>query len=135
MKNKALQQAGLKATLPRLKILKILQDAEPHHLNAEEVHSQLIAAGEEVGLATVYRVLMQFQAAGLVRRYHFEGDRAIFEIDNGQHHDHLVCLQCNAVQEFVDEAIEQRQQIIAQQANFRMTDHNLTIYGFCQQCS
>lgn len=134
MKNKALQQAGLKATLPRLKILKILQDIEPHHISAEEVHSKLLEAGEDVGLATVYRVLTQFQTAGLVRRHNFEGDRAVYEIDDGQHHDHMVCLKCNAVQEFMDEIIEQRQQAIAQQAAFKMTDHILTIYGFCRRC-
>jgi Fur family ferric uptake transcriptional regulator len=134
VKHKDLRQAGLKVTLPRVKILQILQEAEPHHMSAEELHKRLVETGEDVGLATVYRVLTQFQTAGLVRRHNFEADRSVYELDDGEHHDHLVCLQCNLVQEFVDEVIEQRQKSVASQASFKMTDHNLTIYGFCQNC-
>lgn len=131
---KDLRTAGLKVTLPRVKILQILENAEPHHITAEEVYNQLTQAGEDVGLATVYRVLTQFEAAGLVARHNFEGGRSIFEIDQGEHHDHLVCVQCNRVEEFIDEVIEERQEKIANKAHFKMTDHSLTIYGLCQVC-
>lgn len=135
MQHKDLRDVGLKVTLPRIKILQILEGADPHHMSAEEVYKKLLDAGEDVGLATVYRVLTQFEAAGLVRRHNFEGGRSVFEIDDGEHHDHLVCLQCSRVEEFVDEAIEKRQQQIAVKANFKMTDHNLTIYGLCNECN
>lgn len=134
MTHKDLRQAGLKATLPRIKILHILEAADPHHMSAEEVYKKLLEAGEDVGLATVYRVLTQFEAAGLVRRHNFEGDRSVYEVDDGRHHDHLVCLHCNGVQEFMDEVIEQRQKQVASAASFKMTDHSLTIYGFCRNC-
>lgn len=132
---KDLRTAGLKVTLPRVKILQILENAEPHHITAEEVYNQLTQTGEDVGLATVYRVLTQFEAAGLVSRHNFEGGRSVFEIDQGEHHDHLVCMQCNRVEEFIDELIEKRQEKIANKAHFKMTDHKLTIYGLCQVCS
>lgn len=132
--NKELRAAGLKVTTPRIKILEIMANAKPHHLSAEEVYKTLIEANEDVGLATVYRVLTQFEAAGLVRRHNFDGDSAIFELDQGEHHDHLVCLKCAHVAEFVDEQIEQRQEDIAKQHGFDMTDHNLTIYGICKKC-
>lgn len=135
MAHKDLRQVGLKVTLPRVKILQILESAEPHHMSAEEVYKKLLDAGEDVGLATVYRVLTQFEAAGLVRRHNFEGGRSVFEINEGEHHDHLVCMNCNRVQEFVDEMIEDRQQEIAHNAEFKITDHNLTIYGLCKKCS
>lgn len=131
---KDLRTAGLKVTLPRVKILQILENAEPRHVTAEKVYNQLTQAGEDVGLATVYRVLTQFEAAGLVSRHNFEGGRSVFEIDQGEHHDHLVCVQCNRVEEFIDEIIEARQEKIANKAHFKMTDHNLTIYGLCQVC-
>jgi Fur family transcriptional regulator, ferric uptake regulator len=134
VQHKDLRNAGLKVTLPRIKILQILEHAEPHHMSAEEVYKKLLDVGEDVGLATVYRVLTQFETAGLVRRHNFEGGRSVFEIDDGEHHDHLVCLQCNAVQEFVDDIIEKRQEEIAKKAKFKMTDHNLTIYGLCKNC-
>ncbi|MFL6621093.1 MAG: ferric iron uptake transcriptional regulator [Sulfurifustaceae bacterium] len=127
-----LKKAGLKATLPRLKILQILEAAEHPHLTAEEVYQRLREAGEEVGLATVYRVLTQFQAAGLVIRHHFEGDRSVFEINQGGHHDHMVCLECGKVFEFYDPAIESRQRNIAEQAGFSIDDHSLYLYGVCE---
>lgn len=127
-----LKKAGLKATLPRLKILQILESAEHPHLTAEEVYQRLREAGEEVGLATVYRVLTQFQAAGLVIRHHFEGDRSVFEINQGGHHDHMVCLECGEVFEFFDPAIEQRQRSIAEKAGFTIEDHSLYLYGVCE---
>lgn len=127
-----LKKAGLKATLPRVKILQILESAEHPHLTAEEVYQRLRDAGEEVGLATVYRVLTQFQAAGLVIRHHFEGDRSVFEINQGGHHDHMVCLECGQVFEFFDPAIESRQRNVADKAGFVIEDHSLYLYGVCE---
>ncbi len=127
-----LKKAGLKATLPRLKILQILESAEHPHLTAEEVYQRLRESGEEVGLATVYRVLTQFQAAGIVIRHHFEGDRSVFEINQGGHHDHMVCLECGQVFEFYDSEIEQRQRNVAQKAGFMIEDHSLYLYGVCE---
>lgn len=132
--NQELKKAGLKVTLPRLRILEILERAEPHHMSAEEVYKTLQDAGEDVGLATVYRVLTQFEAAGLVKRHNFEGGYSVFEVDQGEHHDHLVCVRCGNVEEFIDTEIENRQAIIAAKTQFKMTDHNLTIYGICRNC-
>ena len=129
-----LKDAGLKITTPRVKILQILEQSHQHHLSAENIYQKLVDLGEEVGLATVYRVLTQFETAGLVTRLHFEGGHSVFELAQGAHHDHLVCVGCNQVGEFFDEMIEQRQQVIAQHASFKMTDHALTIYGLCQSC-
>jgi Fur family ferric uptake transcriptional regulator len=126
-----LKKAGLKATLPRLKILRILESAERPHLTAEDVYKQLLSAGEDVGLATVYRVLTQFEAAGLVMRHNFEGGRAVFEINHGGHHDHMVCVECGRVFEFVDTQIEERQRRVAEQAGFAIEDHTLYLYGVC----
>lgn len=134
MSNEELRKAGLKVTLPRLKILELLEKADPHHISAEDVYQQLRDSGEDVGLATVYRVLTQFETAGLVRRHNFEGGHSVFEIESGDHHDHLVCLKCGYVEEFLDDVIEQRQEQIANEANFKITDHNLTIYGICKRC-
>lgn len=134
MDNQDLRRAGLKVTLPRLKILEILEKAEPHHMSAEDVYKTLLESGDDVGLATVYRVLTQFEAAGLVKRHNFEGDHDVFEIEQGQHHDHLVCIKCRRVDEFIDEVIEKRQEVIAKQHTFRMTDHSLIIYGICKRC-
>lgn len=134
MINEELKAAGLKVTTPRIKILEIMANAKPHHMSAEEVYKTLLDSGDDVGLATVYRVLTQFESAGLVRRHNFEGDSAVFELDQGEHHDHLVCVKCGHVDEFVDDEIERRQEIIAKKANFDMTDHNLTIYGICDKC-
>jgi Fur family ferric uptake transcriptional regulator len=126
-----LKKAGLKATLPRLKILRILEEAAEHHLTAEDVYKELLAAGEEVGLATVYRVLTQFEAAGMVLRHNFEGGRSVFEINHGSHHDHMVCIECGRVFEFMDDAIEERQKRVAQKAGFIVDAHQLYMYGVC----
>jgi Fur family ferric uptake transcriptional regulator len=127
-----LKKAGLKATLPRLKILSILEEAPQRHMTAEDVYKTLLDAGEEVGLATVYRVLTQFETAGLVIRHNFEGGRSVFEINQGSHHDHMVCVECGKVFEFYDPAIEERQRQVAGHAGFDMQEHSLYIYGVCQ---
>jgi Fur family ferric uptake transcriptional regulator len=129
-----LRKAGLKATIPRIRILEILEHNDQRHLRAEDVYRALLDAGEDVGLATVYRVLTQFEAAGLVVRHHFEGAHSVFELDHGRHHDHLVCEQCGRIEEFVDAIIEERQRRIAEKAGFSMTDHSLYIYGVCPKC-
>jgi Fur family ferric uptake transcriptional regulator len=127
-----LHKAGLKATGPRLKILNILEEAKDRHMTAEDVYKALLEAHEEIGLATVYRVLTQFESAGLVIRHNFEGGRSVFELDPGKHHDHMVCVKCGRVFEFVDSAIEERQKKVAQDAGFVMEDHALYIYGVCR---
>jgi Fur family ferric uptake transcriptional regulator len=129
-----LREAGLKATLPRVKILEIMEADENRHLSAEEIYKILSDAGNDVGLATVYRVLTQFESAGLVTRHHFEGGTSVFELNQGEHHDHILCVNCGRVEEFVDEVIEQRQKAIAEKAGFSMTDHCLYIYGICADC-
>lgn len=129
-----LKKAGLKITLPRLKVLQILELRKDNHLTAEDVYKQLQDSGEDVGLATVYRVLTQFEAAGLVDRHNFEGGPSVYELSQGAHHDHLVCVQCGKVEEFVDDTIEERQAIIAAKSGFKMTDHSLNIYGICPNC-
>ncbi|MGD8742186.1 MAG: ferric iron uptake transcriptional regulator [Granulosicoccaceae bacterium] len=134
MDNTDLKKAGLKITLPRVKILSILESADSRHLSAEDVYKLLLESGEEIGLATVYRVLTQFESAGLVTRHHFEGGHSVFELSAGEHHDHIVCVKCGKVEEFYDELIEQRQHAIAEQHGFEMTDHCLYIYGICENC-
>lgn len=129
-----LKDAGLKITLPRLKILQVLESSTDHHLSAEDVYKQLLNNGEEIGLATVYRVLTQFESAGLVLRHHFEGDHSVFEIAPEDHHDHLVCVKCGRVEEFIDDEIERRQKLIAKERGFELTDHNLNMYGLCPDC-
>ncbi|MCC4797938.1 ferric iron uptake transcriptional regulator [Enterovibrio norvegicus] len=129
--NKALKDAGLKVTLPRLKILEVLQQPDCQHISAEDLYKKLIDIGEEIGLATVYRVLNQFDDAGIVTRHHFEGGKSVFELATQHHHDHLVCLDCGKVIEFTDETIEQRQREIATQYNVRLTNHSLYLYGHC----
>jgi len=129
-----LKDAGLKITLPRLKILQIMEQSVEHHFSAEGVYKALLEMGDDVGLATVYRVLTQFESAGLIHRHNFEGGHSVFELNQGQHHDHLVCVKCGRVEEFIDELIEQRQQMIAERAGFKMTDHALNIYGVCPGC-
>lgn len=136
METQELRNAGLKVTLPRIKILEILekQQHSDRHLSAEQVYKILLAEGEEIGLATVYRVLTQFEAAGLVNRHHFEGGNSIFELNKGSHHDHIVCVKCGKVEEFTDELIEKRQEHIAQEYGFVLTDHALSLYGYCSAC-
>ena len=134
MDNTDLKKAGLKITTPRRKILEIMESADNHHMSAEDIYRLLLESGEEIGLATVYRVLTQFQQAGLVVRHNFEGDQAVFELDHGQHHDHLVCVKCGGVEEFVDDVIESRQTEIAKNAGYQITDHSLNIYGICGHC-
>ncbi len=126
-----LKSSGLKATLPRLKILEIFQNSQVRHLSAEDVYKLLLAENLDVGLATVYRVLTQFEQAGLLSRNHFESGKAVFELDQGAHHDHLVCLDCGRVEEFFDEEIEKRQQSIASERGFRLAEHALALYGNC----
>lgn len=134
MDSHELRRVGLKVTAPRIKILEILENAATHHLSAEEVYRTLLSSGDDVGLATVYRVLTQFETAGLVTRHNFEGGHSVFELNQGEHHDHLVCVKCGQVEEFVDDLIEQRQKEIAKKARFNMTDHSLNIYGICEKC-
>lgn len=129
-----IKDAGLKVTVPRVKILGILETTDQRHLSAEDVYKELLAAGEDIGLATVYRVLTQFEAAGLVCRHHFEGGQSVFELNRGGHHDHLVCIKCGLILEFVEEVIEERQRAIAEQKGFHIEDHSLVIYGICPDC-
>lgn len=132
--NQELRAAGLKVTLPRVKILQILESSDTKHLSAEDVYKALLEAQEDVGLATVYRVLTQFETAGLVMRHHFEGGHSVFELNDIDHHDHIVCNKCGKVEEFYDEVIEQQQDSIAAKLGFKITDHSLYIYGVCKQC-
>jgi Fur family transcriptional regulator, ferric uptake regulator len=132
--NSNLKKAGLKITLPRRKILEIMEKSKEHHFSAEDIYRVSLESGEEIGLATVYRVLTQFEEAGLVIRHHFEGGQSVFELDHGTHHDHLVCVKCGRVEEFVDNMIEKRQEEIAKQAGYTITDHSLNIYGVCRKC-
>lgn len=134
MHNHELRRLGFKVTTPRLKILEMLEQAEGRHLSAEEIYRSLCDASEDVGLATVYRVLTQFEAAGLIKRHNFEEGHSVFEMNQGEHHDHLVCVKCGNIDEFVDEVIEARQQSVAAAKGFQMTDHNLIIYGICKGC-
>jgi Fur family ferric uptake transcriptional regulator len=127
-----LRKAGLKVTLPRLKILEIFEKNPDQHLSAEDVYRHLMEeSAEKIGLATVYRVLTQFESAGLIARHNFDGGQAVFELEQGQHHDHIVCLHCGRVVEFVDKTIEERQSAIAKENGFELTDHNLVMYGNC----
>ncbi len=129
-----LKDAGLKITLPRVKILQILESSPEHHLSAEDVYKQLLTNDEEIGIGTVYRVLTQFEDAGLVKRHHFEGGHSVFEIAKTEHHDHIVCVKCGRVEEFADAGIERRQQEIADSFGYQLTDHNLNMYGLCPRC-
>jgi Fur family ferric uptake transcriptional regulator len=125
---KELRKAGLKVTLPRLKILAILEGAKARHLSAEDLYKDLLQSGEDIGLATVYRVLTQFEAAGLVTRHNFEGGHSVFELDDGDHHDHMVCVETGDVIEFVNEEIERLQHDIAEQFGYELLDHSLVLY-------
>lgn len=131
MESSDLRKAGLKVTLPRMKILEILETSETRHMSAEDVYKRLLEAQEDIGLATVYRVLTQFEAAGLVTRHHFEGGHSVFEMNEGHHHDHIVCTSCGKVVEFFDETIEKCQEAVAKREGFSIRDHSLIIYGEC----
>jgi len=135
LENHDLKTAGLKITAPRLKILEILEkQTDERHLSAEQVYKILLSENQEIGLATVYRVLTQFEAAGLVSRHHFEGGNSVFELSTDSHHDHLLCLKCGKVDEFTDEVIETRQKEIAARLGYELTDHSLYLYGICAAC-
>lgn len=134
MDSSGLRKAGLKVTLPRMKILEVLQQSSQRHVSAEEVYRALLDAGEDIGLATVYRVLTQFETAGIVERHNFQGSHSVFELNDTKHHDHIVCIRCGRVEEFVDGTIEKRQQDTAQARDFRMTGHSLVLYGVCPEC-
>ena len=133
-----LKNAGLKATVPRMRILEIFQKAQEsetqRHLSAEDIYKQLVSENVDIGLATVYRVLTQFEAAGIIMRHYFGNDRATYEMDDGQHHDHIVCTRCGRVEEFVDKEIEKRQKMIAEQLGFELEGHALSMYGICSDC-
>ena len=133
MQSQDLRNAGLKVTLPRLKILEILEHSQARHLSAEEIYKRLLDSHDDIGLATVYRVLTQFEGAGLVSRHHFENGMAVFELNAGTHHDHIVCMDCGQVEEFYDEAIETRQDAIAAGLGFRIKEHSLVLYAQCQR--
>jgi Fur family transcriptional regulator, ferric uptake regulator len=128
-----LKSTGLKATLPRLKILEVFQNAKQRHMTAEDVFRVLLEERSDIGLATVYRVLMQFEQAGLITRSNFESGKAVFELNEGQHHDHLVCLDCGRVEEFFDAEIEKRQQMVAQARGFTLQEHALSLYASCRK--
>ena len=130
-----LKSSGLKATAPRIKILEIFQRHQQRHMTAEDVYRALLAEQADIGLATVYRVLMQFEQAGILLRSNFESGKSVFELNQGQHHDHLVCLTCGRVEEFFDAAIEQRQRAIAQERGFVLQDHSLALYAECSNSS
>ncbi len=135
METHDLRSAGLKVTLPRVKILQILENqATDRHLTAEQVYKILLSEDEDIGLATVYRVLTQFEAAGLVTRHHFEGGNSVFELSDGDHHDHILCMKCGKVDEFTDEIIEARQKEIADRLGYDLTAHGLYLYGYCPNC-
>lgn len=129
--NQDLRKAGLKVTLPRIKILELLENSKQHHLSAEDIYKTLLEHGEDVGLATVYRVLTQFEAAGIIQRHHFDNNHSVFEIMQEDHHDHLVCQNCNKVVEFTNDLIEREQHSIAEKFNFNLTGHALNLYGYC----
>ena len=136
MESKDIRDAGLKVTLPRVKILEMLENKQntDRHLTAEMVYKNLLHQGEEIGLATVYRVLTQFETAGLVQRHHFEGGNSVFELKRDDHHDHILCVKCGKVDEFKDELIEQQQIKVANELGYQLTEHCLYLYGVCDQC-
>lgn len=134
LEGKDLRKAGLKVTGPRLKILEILERTNtPRHLSAEDIYRILLEANEDIGLATVYRVLTQFEAAGLLTRHHFENGMAVFELNHGTHHDHIVCTDCGRIEEFMDEGIEERQTAVAKRLGFEIADHSLILHGRCRK--
>jgi Fur family transcriptional regulator, ferric uptake regulator len=128
-----LKSSGLKATLPRIRILEVFQKTQRRHMTAEDVYKALLADGSDIGLATVYRVLMQFEQAGLLTRNHFESGKSVFELNEGSHHDHLVCVDCGRVEEFFDPEIEARQRAIARERGFELQEHALSLYAACSK--
>lgn len=134
MEKTDLKNAGLKVTLPRMKILEYLELSDVRHQSAEDIYKKLLSDGEEIGLATVYRVLTQFEAAGLVSRLNFEGGHAVFELNRQGHHDHIVCVSCGKVEEFYDDIIESQQLKVASNKGYSITEHSLTLYGKCPEC-
>jgi len=134
LESKDLRKAGLKVTLPRLKILEMLGQSENRHLTAEDVYKALLESGDDIGLATVYRVLTQFESAGIVQRHYFEGNQSVFELAEEDHHDHMVCISCGNIVEFYDPVIEKRQEEAARERGFELTDHSLILYGRCSDC-
>ena len=130
-----LKNTGLKATLPRLKILEIFQKGDPRHMTAEDVFRILLLEHSDIGLATVYRVLMQFEQAGILERSHFESGKAVYELNEGSHHDHLVCTSCGKVEEFYDAEIERRQQLVTKNRGWVLQDHARSLYGLCADCA
>jgi Fur family ferric uptake transcriptional regulator len=134
MESSDLKKAGLKITLPRMKILEFLEASNTRHQSAEDIYRALRDDGEDIGLATVYRVLTQFESAGLVDRHHFESGEAVFELNEKGHHDHIVCVSCGKVEEFYDELIESRQREVASDKGYEVTDHSLILYGKCPKC-
>ncbi len=131
---KELKQHGLKATVPRLKILELMESSKVRHFSAEDIYKSLLDSDVELGLATVYRVLTQFESAGIVTRHNFEEGHSVFELAGDKHHDHIVCVRCGKVEEFHDDKIERRQKVIAENMGFELTDHNLNMYGLCPVC-
>ena len=129
-----LKDMGLKATAPRLKILNLFENTEQRHMSAEDVYRLLIAEDLDIGLATVYRVLTQFEQAGILERSHFESGKAVYELNEGEHHDHLICTSCGKVEEFYDAEIERRQQLIATEKGWILQDHAMSLYGLCNDC-
>ena len=134
IESKELKEHGLKVTVPRLKILELMEDSKVRHFSAEDIYRYLLKSNVELGLATVYRVLTQFESAGIVIRHNFEEGHSVFELAADEHHDHIVCVRCGKVEEFHDDEIEQRQNVIAKKLGFELTDHNLNMYGLCPSC-
>ena len=129
-----LKSAGLKVTLPRLKILEVLEKSFNHHLTVEDIYRVLIEQNKEINVATIYRVLSQFEESGIVNKLNFENNQAVYELSNVEHHDHLVCVKCNTIVEFQDDVIERHQLQIAKKYGFQLTDHSLYLYGLCKTC-
>lgn len=134
MNNTDLRKVGLKVTIPRLKILEIFEKHPNQHLSAEDIYKRILEQGSDVGLATVYRVLTQFESAGLISRHNFIGGQAVYELSPEEHHDHMICVNCNKVEEFNDALIEQRQLELAKSMGYEIVDHSLNIYGICNLC-
>jgi Fur family ferric uptake transcriptional regulator len=134
VQSRDLRNAGLKTTLPRVKVLEVLENSSLRHLSAEDIYKTLMESDEQISIATVYRVLSQFEGAGLITRRHFEGGTAVFELSSGKHHDHIVCVSCGKVEEFSDEGFEKRQAAIATRLDYEVSDRSLVLYGRCAEC-